>query len=280
MRGGPNGAKARNRCAIARCAGGLIASAVPEERASVTKSRRLAGARTADVSLAVIRRIFHWHEVREDDFVSPIIRGMSRTNTKERARSRILTDDELRAVWEVASATEGPFGALVKFLLLTTARRSEAARMRWTEIGADGLWTLPAGRSKTKVEVARPLSKAARVLLAEQPRFDSCGYIFTSNGRSPVTNFSGWKTKLDAASGVQGWRLHDLRRTSRSLLARAGVNADTAERCLGHATPTIRATYDRHQYVVEMQHAFEALAALIERLIEPTDKVVPLSVRR
>jgi integrase len=235
-----------------------------------------AGPRMADVSLAVLRRIFHWHEVREDDFVSPIIRGMGRTNTKERARSRILTDDELRAVW--AAAPEGPFGALVKFLLLTTARRNEAAAMRWDEVDATGIWTLPASRSKTKVDVARPLNKTARVLLAEQPRFHGCDHIFTLNACSPLTNFSGCKTKLDAVSGVRGWRLHDLRRTARSLLSRAGVNADIAERCLGHAMPTIRATYDRHQYVAEMAHAFEALAALIERIVagKPGDNVVAL----
>jgi integrase len=72
------------------------------------------------------------------------------------------------------------------------------------------------------------------------------------------------------------WRIHDLRRSSRSLLSRAGVNPDIAERCLGHALPAIRATYDRHRYLDEMAHAFEALAALIERIVNPTDTVVAL----
>jgi integrase len=240
------------------------------------------GPRAADATLGVLRTIFHWHEVREDEFRSPIIRGMGRTNTKERARSRILTDDELRAVWAAASATEGPFGALVKFLLLTSARRSEGAAMRWAEVGSDGTWTLPALRSKTKTEIIRPLAKPARVLLAEQPRFDGCDHVFTTNGRTPLAQFSVPKKRLDAASGVTGWRLHDLRRTSRSLLPRAGVNADIAERCLGHAMPTIRATYDRHQYLLEMQRAFDALAALIERIVagKPDDKIVTLSARR
>jgi integrase len=231
-----------------------------------------AGPRMADVALATLRRIFHWHETRTDDFRSPIIRGMgTRTNTVEHRRSRILSDDEIRAVW-AATADGGPFGALVRFLLLTAVRRNEAARMKWDEVDTDGIWTLPASRSKTKVEVARPLSKAAQVVLAELPRIDGCPYPFTSNAITPIASFSGPKAKLDAASGVTGWRLHDLRRTARSLLSRCkGVTVDHAERVLGHSVGDIRERYDRHGYVEEMRFAVEALAAQIETIIHPPE---------
>ena len=221
------------------------------------------GARMADVTLAALRRVFHWHALRSDEFRSPIIRGMGRQNAVEHRRSRVLTDDELRRVWEAAG--EGPFGAMTKFCLLTSARRNEAAHLRWHEIGADGVWTLPARRSKTKTEVARPLSEMALALLNERPRIIDCDYIFTANGITPIANFSKPKSTLDARSGVTGWRLHDLRRTARSLLSRAGVNSDIAERCLGHAMPGVRGTYDRHTYLDEMRHAFDALAAQIQR---------------
>jgi integrase len=98
--------------------------------------------------------------------------------------------------------------------------------------------------------------------------------VFTTTRTGPLKSFSEPKAKLDAASGITNWRIHDLRRSSRSLLSRAGVNPDIAERCLGHALPTIRATYDRHRYVDEMAHAFETLAALIERIVNPTDAVL------
>jgi integrase len=111
-------------------------------------------------------------------------------------------------------------------------------------------------------------------ILSAQPRIDGCDYVLTSNGIRPIASFGERKRRLDVASGVTGWRLHDLRRTARSLLSRTGVNADVAERCLGHALPTIRATYDRHRYLDEMAHAFEALAALIERIVDPTDTVL------
>jgi integrase len=228
----------------------------------------------ADVCLATLRRIFHWHEKRSDEFRSPIIRGMARQNVAEHRRTRVLDDDEIRALW-VATADNAPFSALVRLLLLTSARRGEAAGMKWSEINAGGLWTLPASRSKTGAEIARPLSAAAQALLAELPRIEGSPFVFVSaTGHTPITQFSMPKARLEAASGVTGWRLHDLRRTARSLLSRASVNPDTAERCLGHALPAIRATYDRHRYLDEMAHAFEALAALIERIVNPTDTVL------
>jgi integrase len=101
------------------------------------------GAVVADLMLAFVRRIMNWHAARSDDFRSPIVRGMARTKPHENARSRILTDDELRAVWATAEGQAHPFAALVRFLLLTAARRTEAVAATWAEIdGSD--WVLPA----------------------------------------------------------------------------------------------------------------------------------------
>jgi hypothetical protein len=233
------------------------------------------GQRMADVALAVLRRIMAWHATRSDDFVPPIVRGMSRQSAAQHRRSRILDDDELRRLW-VATGDGQPFSNLVRFLLLTTARRTEAAAMRWTEV-ASGVWALPASRSKTKTEIVRPLSRAAQAVLAAQPHDSE--WVFTTTRTGPLKQFSVPKAKLDAVAGLSGYQLHDLRRTARSLLSRAGANPDIAERCLGHALPTIRATYDRHRYLDEMAHAFEALATLIERIVNPPDAAV-LAFRR
>jgi integrase len=239
------------------------------------------GPRAADVALGVLRRILHWHEQRTDEFRSPVIRGMgNRQDNVEHRRERILDDAELRAVWD-ATADNTTFSALVRFLLLTSARRDEGAAIKRDEIGADGVWVLPASRSKTKTEIARPLSKAALAILAEQPRIDGCDYVFTSTGIGPFKSCPHGKLKLDAAAGVTGWRLHDLRRTARSLLSRAGITADISERCLGHSLGDIRERYDRHKYLSEMAHAFEALSAEIERIVNPPEgAVIPMERRR
>jgi integrase len=236
------------------------------------------GSRMADVTLAVLRRILHWHETRTDDFRSPIIRGMgSRQNTVEHRRTRVLDDSEICKLW-VAAADRSPFSALIRFLLLTGARRNEAAQMRWTEVDANGIWVLPSARSKTKTEIVRPLSKAAQAILAELPRIGD--YPFTSNGITPINNFSDPKRKLDLASGTSGWRLHDLRRTARSLLSRAGVNSDVAEKCLGHSRGDIIERYDRHKYIDEMARAVEMLSAQIETIIHPPEgAVIPMRRR-
>jgi integrase len=232
------------------------------------------GAHMADAVRAFLSKIFHWHEGRTDDFISPITRGMARrVKSEDRSRDRVLTDDELIRIWRVAGESDEPFPALVQFLLLSAARLSEAAHMRWDEIdGAN--WTLPAVRHKLKTDLLRPLSKAA---LAVLDRLSGSPFVFSANGRVPLTHFSRPKQQFDIACGVRNWRLHDLRRTSRSLLSRAGVNSDHAERCLGHSLRGVRAVYDRYEYYDEKKHAFEALASLIMSIVGPA---APANVRQ
>jgi integrase len=135
--------------------------------------------------------------------------------------------------------------------------------MTWSEL--DGAtWMLPAARNKVKAELVRPLSKAALAILTALPR--NGGHVFTIEGK-PITGFSERKKKLDAESGVTGWTIHDLRRTARSLMSRAGVPSDHAEMCLGHTLRGVRATYDRHAYHAEKGAAFERLAALVADVI-------------
>jgi integrase len=226
------------------------------------------GPRAADVTLAILRRVFTWHALRDDDFANPIIRGMQRQIAKDHRRERILSDDEIRAVW-AATADNTPFSALVRLALLTSARRNEIAGMKWDEVDDGGVWVLPASRSKTKTEITRPLSKAALAVLDGLPRIGGCDYPFTSNGITPIASFSDPKAKLDAASGVGAWRLHDLRRCARSLLSRAHVDSDIAEQILGHSRGDLIERYDRHLPLDRMRDAVERLAALVSNIVNP-----------
>jgi integrase len=234
------------------------------------------GPRMAQLALAYISRLFTWYAGRSDDFRSPVIRGMGRVNVKERARKRVLTDDELRAVWAAAEASGGLFDRYVQFLLLTAVRRNEAARMTRAELaGAD--WLIPASRMKGKQDHVVPLSQKALDTLAKLPTIGKPdGFIFTNDGVRAFRDFAHRKSALQKRSSTSGWSLHDLRRTSRSLMARAGVDSDHAERCLAHVIGGIRATYDRHSYRDEKLRAFEALAAQIDRIVNPQPNVVPM----
>ena len=231
----------------------------------------------ADRVLAYIRKAFNWRAARDDDFVPPVVRGMARVKPKERARSRTLSDDEIRAIWNCGQS--GPFPAFIKFLLLTSARRSEAAGMTWAEIEG-GDWLLPAIRNKTKVDLVRPLSKSALATIKPFER-DGGGFVFsTDDGKTSISGFSKFKRAFDKASGTSEWTVHDLRRTARSLMSRAGIDSDIAERCLGHAIGGVRGTYDRHEYHQEKRKAFEALASLLDRILKPASNVAELGRRR
>jgi integrase len=221
----------------------------------------------ADRVLSYIRKGFNWYEIHghDDDFKSPIVRGMARTKPSEHTRNRILTDDELKAVWKATADSTGPFGPMLRFILLTACRRSEAAAMTRSEVvGTD--WIIPAGRYKTKVEMVLPLSRAARDVLASIPKVKGVDYIFTP-GRKPISGFARLKAKVDEGCGFSDWTIHDLRRTARSLMSRAGVPADHAERCLGHRIAGVRGIYDRHEYINEKRDAFEKLAAQITTIL-------------
>ncbi len=98
-------------------------------------------------------------------------------------------------------------------------------------------------------------------------------FVFGVDGHYPL---AGLYQRRQAIAGVTGWTLHDLRRTARSLMSRAGVPSDHAERCLGHVMPGVRGTYDRHEYHDEKRRALEALAALIARIVEPQANVVAM----
>jgi integrase len=217
------------------------------------------GARTADHVLSAVRCVLTFHAKRDDDYIVPLVKGMNRTNASDRERTRILTDDEIRRIW----STDNRFA---KFLLLTAARRGEAAQMQWCELDGNN-WALPASRNKVKIDLVRPLSKAA--LSALGPRGDDDDFVFSVTPGKGLRGFSRIKKRLDRASGVKDWCWHDLRRTSRTLLSRAGVNPDHAERCLGHIIGGVRGVYDRWQFRDEKAHAFEALAHQINLIVNP-----------
>ncbi len=231
----------------------------------------LGGPVMADRVLAAVRKLFNWHAARDETFISPVVRGMARTKPKERARTRTLTDDEIRSLWPVLDQL-GTFGALTKVLFLTAQRRDEVAHMRRSEIDS-GIWTIPAERYKTKKANAVPLSPAALAVIEAQPVFHGCDLVFTTNGKTPFSGYSKGKRKLDGMllKDLPRWTLHDIRRTAKTLMARAGVRPDVSERVLGHVIGGVEGVYDQHSYLPEKMDALERLAAMIGRIVNPPE---------
>ena len=241
----------------------------------------------ADRTLAYVRKAFNWYATRDDQFNVPVVRGMGRVKPKERARTRVLSDDEIRIIWPTLGEV-GNYGALVKMLLLTAQRHGEVARMTYKEVGVDGIWTVPAERYKTKQSNFVPLSKAALALIEGQPKFNDCQYVFPTGAKTPYSRSGKSKAKLDRAviavmkarakkgakEPIPNWALHDLRRTAKTLMVRAGVRPDISERVLGHVIAGVEGTYDRYSYADEKRDALEKLAAMIERILNPLPSCV------
>jgi integrase len=235
------------------------------------------GPRQADCCLAIVRGIMNWFASRRDDYTPPIARGMRRQSPTAQARSRVLTDDELRAVWEAAGAC-GAFGGLVQTSLLTAQRRDKVATMRWIDV-ENGVWTIPAAPREKSAAGTLALPEMARRIIDTQATFADNPFVFASGRcKGPLAGFSKLKDRLDRLSGISGWTLHDLRRSARSLMSRAGVSSEHAERVMGHAIGGVEGVYDRHGYREEKAAALAKLAALVDTIVGAN--VVPLRRKR
>ena len=181
----------------------------------------------------------------------------------------------MREIIRAARQLGGPYGAIVEVLALTGQRRDEVARMSWDEVDLDRrVWTLPATRTKNDKPHIVQLSDPAVAVIGAQPR--SGRFVFSRNGVTPVGDFSSQKRRLDDLCGVSHWRLHDLRRTTVSGMARLGVAPHVADKILNHVAGTISgvaAVYQRHEFLKERRDALERWGAHVEGLLREGEVV-------
>lgn len=201
------------------------------------------------------------------------------------SRDRVLTDEELSAYWNASGELPYPFGPFFRLLALTLQRRDEVADMKWSELDSDlTSWTIPAERAKNGRAHIVHLSEPASQILASLPRQSNpktgaiSPYVFTTNGRTPISGFSKAKARLvelmTKPEGSQAgkktsllpgtdWRLHDLRRTGVTVMARLGIGHHVADRVLNHVQGAIKgvaAVYQRHEFLTERATALDTWA--------------------
>jgi integrase len=218
-------------------------------------------------------------------------------------RDRVLSHDEIRLIW-AATQDPGTFNAIVRALLLTGQRREEVSALTWAEIDeAMSGWTLPGARTKNGKPHLVPLSEQMRNLLRAQPRREGTDLVFP--GEKSV--FSGWsksKARLDEdiaawlrknaeeqgldpgdVRSLEGWTLHDLRRTVATGLQRLGVRLEVTEAVLNHVAGSragIVGVYQRHDWAEEKRAALSAWGAQVEAIVEgrtASGNVTPLRAR-
>jgi len=217
-------------------------------------------------------------------------------------RDRVLKPEELRWFWTATKQIGEPFGTLLRLLLLTGCRREEVAGMRRHELSEDGAtWTIPSSRAKNWREHIVPLPPLARDLLGSVKRVGD-EFVFTTNGKVPISSFSRVKARLDllmlkaareeakkagrdsAAVRVSAWRIHDLRRTCATGMAGIGIQPHVVEAVLNHvsgAKAGVAGTYNQYAYLPEKTAALEAWARYVEDVVKgkPSSNVVNLPAR-
>jgi integrase len=207
-------------------------------------------------AFVAIRTMMNWCRKRGIIEASPVP-ALSFTSEP---RSRVLSDDELRAVWRRAEGYGYPYGRIIQLLVLTGQRRGEIAGLRCSWIEGDVI-VFPPGFTKNKREHVVPLGAHAMQIVAGLP--ESSDLLFPARGAEDRP-FNGWsKSKLAFDNGIEvpDYTLHDLRRTFSSTMARLATPIHVTEKLLNHVSGTISgvaAIYNRHSYLGEMRQAIAA----------------------
>ena len=241
---------------------------------------------------AVLRKLFNWAAKRDDIRYSPMEKMSVPPGVKR--RKRILSPDELLALWRASYTLPGPRGAFIRMLMATLQRRSEVAELPWVELAqADKRWMLPGERAKNGQDHQVPLNPLA-VAELEALGWKRRGFVFASStGTTPISDFSKIKRKLDVAMlpilqiiaderadtagenrhkvELPEWRVHDIRRTGTTQMQALGIAIEVTERVINHhdggEASGIRAVYNLHQYTEEKRRALHAWGEFLERLI-------------
>ena len=229
------------------------------DRGSPTMARRVH---------AYLHRFFNWCVGRGVIDVNPMA-NLPKPG-REISRERVLTDDELIAIWDASDILSFPFGPAIRMLILTGARRSEVGGLRWDEISGDVI-TLGGSRTKSGTPHTIPLSTTAVAIVQGLPRLAGSDFVFTVNGRKPAFGWANAKSRLDKSASIGPWRIHDLRRTVATGLQKLGVGLQVVESILGHVGGSragVVGIYQRHTYDTEKRAALEAWGSHVAALVK------------
>lgn len=246
-------------------------------REVIEKIRTRGSPSAASRSLAYLQKFFSWCLDQEVITASPAERLRSTPST---SRDRVLSEPELRLVWQAFDQTGGIFGRLFKLLLLTGQRRSEVAGMRWDELKdletSEAVWEIPGARTKNKRPHLVPLSSEAVRILVALPCIGP--FVFSTTGEKSVSGFSKAKARIDAKikamlsaaerPPMPPWSLHDLRRTMVTMMnERLNVAPHIVEAVVNHTTGSAKAgvagVYNRAIYQDERRRALRAWTDLV-----------------
>jgi len=249
----------------------------------------------ANRTLSYVKTFFSW--AADEELIDASPAAGIKALAGEVRRDRTLSDAEIRAFW-IACGELGAFGRAFRFLLTTGQRLSEVGGLQWREVDSDARrWTIPRERAKADRAHEVPLSDLALSILEECSRIGP--HPFTTRGDVAIAGWSKSKAALDTAMleqlqkeaaekgdtlpvALPAWRLHDLRRTFATNIARLGVDRIVISKMLNHAEGGVTTIYDRHARDAEKCVAMDRWAARLQAIVDGTDggNVVLLAAAR
>lgn len=213
---------------------------------------------------AYVRHFFQWATERELIEMNPCL--ALRPPKMVHARERVMTDDEIRTLWQASSI----LATICRLQLLTAQRTGSVASMRWCDVDFDNaIWSIPASSMKSARPHSVPLSSPTLEILAALPRMTG-PYVFgiRSNGEKPFNGRSKGMRRMREAGDASDWRLHDLRRTAVTLAQRGGASIDEIRALTQHKVPGIIGVYARHGYEMEKRRVAEIVAAQVGQIVD------------
>jgi integrase len=224
--------------------------------------------------LALVRKLWNWAISRDLLEHNPCLQVHA--PGKERQRERVLSAEDLMAVWTACTALPRVWEVYMKVTLLTAQRSGEVRQMQWADLDLTAAWwTIPGTQAKNGLAHRVPLSAPVLALLHQLGRDDSSTpWVFPSPRlqQRPITNVSVTARLVARQAGVC-YRTHDLRRTAASSMTSRGISRLVVAKILNHAEPGVTKVYDRHSYDAEKRRALEAWGDTVQALVgqETTD---------
>ncbi len=260
----------------------LVASITKSEVRALLNAKRDAGNHGyARYVFAVLRPFFKWC-VEEDLMpVSPL--ADLQAPAPSEARDRVLTDTELKSLWEATDDMGDLWRPFYRLLILTGQRREEVAGIGWSELDTDaGLWTIPPERTKNGKEHVVHLSPQALAVIETVDRREKTDLLFTTTLETAISGYGKAKARLDGhmkealeVQELKPWRVHDLRRTAASGMAKLGFQPHIVERVLNHVSGAqggLVGVYQRYEYLDDRKRALHSWGDYVETVISGAEK--------
>ena len=193
--------------------------------------------------------------------------------TKETSRDRVLSDDEIRGLWEDLGNRAEPTASIYRLVLLTGQRPGEVKAMQWRDMDGENIWTIPATETKNKREHKVPLSSHALVIIEKlRPITGETDFVFASPDGGHIRWLQKMSQRIQKNTEFHFWP-HDLRRTCATNLSKLGVDDVTIAKILNHSWPQrhMTAVYNRWDRLPEMKRALELWGQQVERIVKGKD---------